>query len=88
MTHDRAFEINALIVGARMVRERLSNAPIPDLTGVSLADAIAASAIVEATPGQRQPDGSTRLTCHVDVSRVPRLYAWAVVASQMGGTSE
>ncbi len=79
----RAFEINSLMVGAWMVREGLSDKPLPDLSGVSLNEAIEASKIVSATPPVRNQDGSSTLTCHVELSRIPSLYAWAVSTSAL-----
>lgn len=83
MSQTRAFEINALIVGAWMVRERLSDGAVPDLSSVSLADVIEASLIVAATPPARRDGGGVTLTCHVEPSKIPPLYAWAIATTSL-----
>lgn len=77
MTPERAFDINALLVQAYMARDGLGIG-VPDLSGVSLDDAIRAAGIVAATPPSRSPDGGQTLTCHVEPARIPRLYVWAI----------
>jgi hypothetical protein len=42
MTNDRALAINRLLVDAFMIREGLGNGTMPDLSDVSLPDAIEA----------------------------------------------
>lgn len=83
MSRDRAFEINGLVVQAWLVREGLSDKDVPDLSSVSLVEAITASRIVAETPGERLENGSTRLTCHVDPTRIPQLYSWAIVTTSL-----
>lgn len=79
MTPDRAFEINRMIVRAYMVREGLSDdAMPPDLSGVSLAEAIEASKIVAATPPMPLKGGGYTMPCHVEPTRIGPLYAWAI----------
>jgi hypothetical protein len=83
MTPARAFEINSLIVGAWMVREGLSDNDVPDLSSASLADVIEASQIVADTPPEPREGGGVTLTCHVALTRIPQLYAWAVATTSL-----
>lgn len=83
-TEDRAREINSMIVGAWMVREGLSEQPLPDLSSVTLSECIEASRFVAAAPGRRNPDGSTTMTCFVDPTRIPALYAWTLATTASG----
>ncbi|SHK23623.1 hypothetical protein SAMN02745194_04512 [Roseomonas rosea] len=82
MTLDRAKEINSLLTHAWMVWSGIYAGEPPSLQGISLAEAEEASRVIAAHPGERLPCGRVRLTSHVHVSRVPRLYAWAVVRGQ------
>jgi hypothetical protein len=83
ITTARAREINALVVAAWLVREGLSDDPLPDLSTVPLADCIAASNAVAGLPGTRNADGSTTILCRVVASRIPTLYAWAVATAAL-----
>lgn len=88
MRLERALEINRLIVDAWMVREGLLDKLIPDLSGVSLADAIEASQIVAATPAAPREGGGYILTCYVEVTRIPQLYAWAITTTSLARICE
>ncbi|CAH2606488.1 conserved protein of unknown function (plasmid) [Rhodovastum atsumiense] len=79
MTTDRAREINDALVTAWMVREQITCGPVPDLSGISLADAMEATEIVAALPGERQPDGSTILKCHIEEKALAGLLAWTLM---------
>ena len=83
MTPERALEINTLVVGAWLSREGLSNGKLPDLSGITLGEAISASEAVAAMPPVRNPDGSTTMTCHVATPRIPALYGWAVATTAL-----
>ncbi|RVT91363.1 hypothetical protein EOD42_22170 [Rhodovarius crocodyli] len=78
MTLDQAKEINSRLVQAWMIREGVQEGEVPSFSGIALADAIDASRIMEMHPGERLANGHTRHTCHVDLSRIPQLFAWAV----------
>jgi hypothetical protein len=78
-TTDRAAEVNGRLVRAWMIREGLDAGPVPSLRDVSLAEAIAASETVTARQSEQLPTGESLLTCHVEPSRVPRLYAWTIL---------
>lgn len=83
MALDRAFEINSMVVGAWMVRSGFSDDAVPDLSQVTLAEAIQASGIVAAAPPTPRPQGGVTLTCHVEPSRIPHLYAWAIATTEL-----
>ena len=80
MTDERALAINRLLVDAFMVRDGLGDTrPLPDLSDVSLADAVEAC---EAMQDRRigithRPDGSTQMLCFVAPTRVHELLEWA-----------
>ena len=79
MTNLRAYDINNRLVAAYMVREGLTDKPLPVLADVTLTDAIEASRIMAGDAGSvRQPDGGTEFVCVVAPSRVPGLLAWAI----------
>jgi hypothetical protein len=79
MATARAVDINDRLVRAHMVRDGLSDRPMPDLSDVSLRDAIEASIIAASLPPARTPDGrGTIHTCHVEPTRVVHLLAWAL----------
>jgi hypothetical protein len=78
MTSERAFEINSHLVKAWMIRECAPDEQVPDLSSVSLTEAIEASRIVSETPPVPREDGGMTLTCYVESSRIPRLYVWAL----------
>lgn len=71
MDFDRALEINERIVRAYLARD--IGCPVPDLSDVTIAEAVAATEIVGAHPGRREADGTTRIYVSVDVSRLPRM---------------
>lgn len=79
MNPDRAIEINERLVMAYMVREKLSDRPLPDLTDVSLTEAIEASKIIEGMEPREDPDhpGHKIYSCHVEPTRVHQLWFWA-----------
>lgn len=80
MTPERALNINERLVAAYMIRERICEGTVPDLSDVSLTEAIEASKIV-AEMGPRsdpeRPDVKI-LTCHVEPTRVHLLWFWAM----------
>ena len=81
MSPDRALAINAVMVGCFMVRDRLKDGPVPDVTWFSPREAEDASAMMRDNPGlgrRRNEDGSTTLFCFVAPARVRGLYAWAL----------
>ena len=80
MSPARALEINNLVVRAWLIRERLSDAALPDLSGVSLPDAREASEMMRrARLGEtRNADGSTTYTCYVEPTRVWSVVLWAL----------
>lgn len=81
MPEARAFEINGLLVAAWMIQNGVSDGKeLPDLSGISLNDAIEATRIVAATPPKPNAQGGHTHTCHVAESRIPLLFAWAISA--------
>jgi hypothetical protein len=83
LTPERAREVNALTVRAWMVQQGLHDGPVPSLRGVTLDDAVAASRMMAGGLGrERRADGGTTLHCHVDETRIPRLYAWAILQAE------
>ena len=83
LTPERAREVNDLTVRAWMVQQGLHDGPVPSLRGISLDDAVAASRMMAGGLGRTQhADGSTTFCCHVDATRIPRLYAWAILQAE------
>lgn len=81
MSEARAFEINELLVAAWMIQNSYSDSKeLPDLSGISLNEAVEASRIVAAAPPKPNAQGGHTHTCHVAESRIPQLYAWAISA--------
>jgi hypothetical protein len=78
MTDDRALMINRLLVDAFMVRDGLMDGAVPDLSGVSVADAVeACEAMQDRRIGiTRRADGSTQMLCFVAPTRVHELLEW------------
>jgi len=78
MHPDRATDINNRLVEAWMVRERISSGALPDLSDVSMTEAIEASRIMgEPTPNPERP-GVKVYTTHVEPTRVGWLWLWAM----------
>lgn len=77
MTPERAIDINDRLVMAYMVRERLNDNEVPDLSDVSLTEAVEASQIMAARSADPFRHRDT-FTCHVAPSRVHTLYFWAI----------
>ena len=82
MTLERAHEINAWIVNAWMIREGVMEAEIPDLREITLANAVEAAQIVQTAGPTRHADGTQTLHCVVDLAKIPKVFAWAIVARQ------
>ena len=83
LTPEQAREVNALTVEAWTVQQGLSDGPAPSLRGVSLDEALEASRMMAGGLGRTQrPDGGTSFQCHVDETRIPRLYAWAILQAE------
>ena len=82
MSPERAHEINGWMVSAFMIREGIMEAEIPDLREITLANAIEATQIVMAAGPTRHADGTQTVHCVVDIAKIPRLFAWAIVARQ------
>jgi hypothetical protein len=82
MTLAQAYEINALIVKAWMIREGIMEAEIPDLRKITLAAAVEAAQIVQGAGPTRHADGTQTLHCVVDPTTIPKVFAWAIVARQ------
>ena len=80
MTSAAALAVNDALVGAWMIRERLKDGPVPDVSWFSPREGETASAMMRDTGIGRtkNPDGSTTLRCFVDPTRVRSLYAWAL----------
>lgn len=80
MTPCRAIDINRRLVATYMLRERITDGVIPDLSDVSLTEAIEASKLVAAMEPQTDPErpGVKILTCHVEPTRVHVLWFWAM----------
>lgn len=78
-TTDRAGDVNARLVRSWMIREGVADGPLPSLRDVSLDEAISASKEVAARAPERLPSGGVSIMCHVEPTRVPRLYAWAII---------
>lgn len=76
----RALSINAAMVEAYMLHEGIKSGEVPDVTWFSPREAAAASVMVRDTGigRRRNPDGSTTLTCFVEPTKTPSLYAWAL----------
>lgn len=82
MSPERAAHINSLLVTAFMVRTGIMEAGVPKLWGITLADCMEASRVMQAAGAATNPDGSKTLTCVVEPSKIPHLYAWVIVAKQ------
>lgn len=83
MSVDRALAINAALVNAWMIRERIKPGIVPDVTWFNPREAEAAIGMIRDTGVGRRlnGDGSVTLTCCVDPSRIRALYAWALAES-------
>jgi hypothetical protein len=80
MTNERAMDINGRLVLAYMVRERLGDNALPDLSDVSLTEAIEASRIAAEMGPKPDPDrpGWNIHHCHVEPTRVHHLWFWVM----------
>jgi hypothetical protein len=80
MTLERALDINMRLLKAWMLRERMKNGIVPDLSDVSLTDAIEASKIVAAMKPIPDPDrpGFETYTCTIEPTRVHLVWFWAL----------
>lgn len=83
MTPARALDINKRLVFAYMLRERICDGVVPDLSDTSLTDAIEASRMVAAMGPRPDPErpGIQIHTCHVEPTRVHRLWFWALAVT-------
>lgn len=79
MDRARALDINGRLCWAYFVAEGLTpHKPMPDLSDVSLADAIEASAIIEADPVIDRSDGKQTISCHLAERAIERTLAAAI----------
>jgi hypothetical protein len=80
MTPERALDINARLVTSWMFRERIQDGIAPDLSDVSLNDAIEASKMVAAMGAIPNPDkpGFNTFRCFVAPTRVHLVWFWAL----------
>lgn len=76
----RARDINARLCTAYFVAEGIMDRPMPDLSDVSLAEALEASRSVAGDIGEVRPDGTTVFTCHVSERAIPCVLAAAIKA--------
>jgi hypothetical protein len=76
----RALLINAAMVRAFMIRERLQENDVPDVAWFSPQEAEDASVMMrDLGLGRREnADGSTTVSCFVEPTRVRSLYIWAL----------
>ena len=83
MTPTRALDINARLVAAYVVKERITDGPLPDLSDVSLTEAIEASRIVSEMTGEANPErpGFKTFYTHVAPTRVHTLWFWAMAVA-------
>lgn len=86
----RALLVNATLLRAYFIREKIKPDKVPDVRWFSPQEAEAASVRMRDTDlGKRvNPDGSTTLTCFVEPTRVTSLYAWALAAWADGEGAE
>lgn len=77
---DRATDINQRLVTAWMARNQLGDAILPDLSDVSLTEAIEASRIVSERGAQPDPErpGWSVVTCRIEPTRVHETWLWAM----------
>lgn len=78
----RAFQINASLVTAWMIWNGMERGEVPCLRGISLTDAIEATKLVQADRGMDHSDGTRTITCCVEPTLVPKLYAWAILQTE------
>jgi hypothetical protein len=85
MDRARALDINDRLCWAYFVIEGITpDKPMPDLSDVSLADAIKASAIIEADPVVYRGVGKKTISCHLDERAVARTLAAAIKYHEKG----
>lgn len=75
---ERAMQINDRLVNAWLIRNGLKEEPIPSFADFSLAEAVAASRVAAAHPGERQPNGMTAHHCFIAEGQIQSLYIWAL----------
>ena len=77
MTIERAEDINARLVRAYAIRERIQEGDrVPYMGDVSLEEATRATQMIIARGPVKTTDTTTRLTCNIEPTRLPRLFAW------------
>lgn len=87
MDRSRALDINGRLCTAYFVAEGFYPAErMPDLSDVSLAEAIEASAIVDADPVIEKDGDQTTITCHLAERAVARTLAAALNHVRWEGT--
>lgn len=77
MNLETAREINGRLCNAYFTMHGLHDKPFPDLSNVTLADALQAGRIVRAAPPVRDGAGR-RYECHVDESAIPKVLATVI----------
>ena len=80
MDLERAKEINGRLSWAYFVVEGLTDQPMPDLSDVSLADAMEATKLVRDAPHENLPDGGQRVECVLEERAIARILAAAIIS--------
>jgi hypothetical protein len=85
MSMDRAADINRRLVNAYMIWAGITCGPVPDVRGISLADAREAARVVREAGPERLPNGASRHTLTVNDPDVDRLFAWIILNGKGNG---
>lgn len=78
MTRERALDINSKLCAGYFFLNGLGDYTLPDISDVSLKDAIAATEIVSADPVIKHNKGSKTITASIALEKVPYWYAQIV----------
>lgn len=79
----RAVDINGRLTEAYLVRAAIRSGPVPSLQGIRLSEALCAVSLLRGQPLEQREDGWQSFNVIVVDAEIARLFAWAVVRSQM-----